>query len=52
MFQRFWRDEDGGEILEYGLVIGLLVLGLLAVTPAINARVAELFSAISTLLNS
>ncbi|WP_200375002.1 Flp family type IVb pilin [Thiocystis violacea] len=46
MLKAFWRDEDGGEIVEYALVVGLLVVGIAGLMVTISGHVGTLFGAI------
>ncbi len=34
-----WKDEDGGEILEYALIAGLIVVAAIAVITAVGGKV-------------
>lgn len=47
MVKKFWRDEDGGETVEYALVIGVIVIGLAGLMVLISGDVETLFQAIS-----
>ena len=44
----FLKEEDGGELVEYALVIGVLVVGISGIMPAIQTAVNTLFTAIQT----
>jgi len=41
-------DENGGEIVEYAVVIGILVVGILIIMQGINTNVKALFTGIET----
>jgi len=45
-------DEDGGEIVEYAVVIGVLVAGILTIMPGIVDNVVILFGAMETATGS
>lgn len=35
----FWRDERGGEVLEYALIAGLIVVAAIAAITSVGGRV-------------
>ena len=39
LLSRFARDEQGGEVLEYALVAGLLVVSAIAVIGSVGTKV-------------
>ena len=41
---RFLRDERGTEVLEWGLVAGLIVVGSIAAIQAVGPKVADLWN--------
>jgi len=41
-------DENGGEIVEYAVVIGILVVGILVIMQGISGNVTTLFTGIQT----
>jgi Flp pilus assembly pilin Flp len=43
----FWIEQEGGEVVEYALVIGLLVIGLAAIVIAIRNGASNKFTTIS-----
>jgi len=45
-------DEDGGEIVEYAVVIGVLVAGILTIMPGIVDNIVILFGAMETATGS
>jgi Flp pilus assembly pilin Flp len=38
-FKRLMQDESGGEVLEYALVAGLIVIGALSVIGQVGSKV-------------
>ena len=44
---RFLRDENGGEILEYVLIAGLIVIAAIAVITAIGGKVLARWNSIN-----
>lgn len=51
-FLKFLRNEDGGETVEYALVVGMIVVGLAALLPAIGTQVSTLFNGIASALDA
>lgn len=39
MLVRAWRDEHGGEVLEYALIVGLIVVAAIAAVTAVGTKV-------------
>jgi pilus assembly protein Flp/PilA len=50
--RRFWRDESGASAIEYGLVAGILALGIIASLTQVRQGVYGLWQNISNGLNS
>ena len=48
MLKSFWSDEKGLETVEYAIIIGLIVAGLVAIVAAIGAWVNGQFSELQT----
>jgi Flp pilus assembly pilin Flp len=40
---RLLRGDEGADIVEYGLLLGLVALGLILLMPTLDARVADAF---------
>jgi Flp pilus assembly pilin Flp len=49
-FRSIWRDEHGGEILEYVLVAGLIVAAAVAVVTAVGGKVLARWNTVSNAL--
>jgi len=47
---RFLRDEEGATAIEYGMIAGIISVGILAFLPTIGTKLAAIFESISTLL--
>lgn len=47
MLKNFWRDEDGGEIVEYAVVIGVLVVAVVGIMTGIKNGAATKFNSIN-----
>jgi Flp pilus assembly pilin Flp len=39
MLTQLWSDERGGEVLEYALIAGLIVVGAIAVIGTVGTKV-------------
>ena len=49
-FTRFLRDETGGEVLEYAIVTGLIVLGAIAVIGKVGTKVLARWNSLNSSL--
>ncbi|BDR11712.1 MULTISPECIES: Flp family type IVb pilin [Comamonas] len=47
---KFWRDEEGATAIEYGLIAGLIAVGLLAAVTDIGKYLQVVFEKIATSL--
>ncbi|MEG0936791.1 MAG: Flp family type IVb pilin [Comamonas sp.] len=47
---KFWRDEEGATAIEYGLIAGLIAVGLIVSLEGVQKAIAELFKRISDIL--
>ena len=45
---QFVRDEQGGEILEYALILGLIIVGTIAAIGAVGSHVMARWNSISS----
>lgn len=46
--KNFWNDEEGATAIEYGLIAGLIAIGIIAGATALGADLSGLFSRIAT----
>jgi len=46
--KRLVSDEAGGEVLEYALIAGLIIVGAIAVITAVGTKVVAKWTAVST----
>ena len=46
MLKKFWMEEDGGESVEWPLVVGLIAVVAIAVMVTIGEQVNEVFKSI------
>ena len=47
---RFVRDEQGQDLIEYGLLIGIITVGAITAIVAIGPKVADYFNDTNALL--
>ena len=48
---KFWRDEEGATAIEYGLIAGLIAVGLIVSLEGVRDAIANLFTRIVGILN-
>lgn len=48
LIQRFWNDEEGATAIEYGLIAGLIAVGIITSVSEIGVKLAAFFDDIST----
>jgi pilus assembly protein Flp/PilA len=46
-FAKLVRDEDGGEVLEYALIMGLIVVVAIAVIGAVGTKVVARWTSLN-----
>ena len=47
LFAKLVRDEDGGEVLEYALIGGLIVVAAIAVIGAVGTKVVAKWTSLN-----
>ena len=52
LIQRFWNDEEGATAIEYGLIAGLIAVGIIVSVGEIGTKLAAFFADISTKLGA
>ena len=50
LLTRFVREEDGQDLIEYGLLIGIITVAVIVVIPVIGTKVTSYFSNLQTTL--
>lgn len=50
LFTKFVREESGQDLIEYGLLIGIITVGAIASILLIGPKVAGYFSTLNTAL--
>jgi pilus assembly protein Flp/PilA len=48
--QRFWKETDGQDLVEYALIVAVIALGLIAAVRAVAAALVSLYESISAAL--
>ena len=52
LFARVWRDERGGESLEYGFILGILGMGAYVLMQGVGAKILDLWQRIDAALSA
>lgn len=52
IIKNFWNDEEGATAIEYGLIAGLIAVGLLAALTDIGTKLKVVFEKIGTQLTA
>jgi len=47
---RLWRDETGGEVVEYAVITGLIVLGSIGVIKKIGTKILSRWNSLNSSL--
>ncbi len=47
-FRRFLRDEQGLEVIEFSIIMGIIVAGTIAIITAVGAWVVARFTGVQT----
>jgi Flp pilus assembly pilin Flp len=50
LFTQFWMDDSGGEVLEYALIAGLIVVAAIAVIGAVGTKVMARWESVNSSL--
>lgn len=50
MIKNFWKDEEGATAIEYGLIAGLIAVGIAVGATALGTDLNALFSRVATKL--
>jgi pilus assembly protein Flp/PilA len=51
-WKSLWWDESGQDLVEYGLIAGVLALGSVAILKGVATNVATVFTAVGTTLTT
>jgi pilus assembly protein Flp/PilA len=47
MLKRIWKDESGQGMVEYGLIIGLVAIAVIAALILLGGKITNLFNGLS-----
>jgi Flp pilus assembly pilin Flp len=50
LFNRFVREDQGQDLIEYGLLVGIITVGAIVSINAIGPKVAKYFGDVNALL--
>ena len=48
----FWRDDDGPTMAEYGILLGLIALSVIAAAAIIGTEVNAMFGEVGTVIST
>ncbi len=51
LFNRFVREEEGQDLIEYGLLIGIITLACIVAIQSIGGKLGAYFEAVDNLLS-
>ena len=52
LIKRLWKDEEGQGLIEYAILIGIIVVGVIAAVIIIGRFVGERFNTLASELNN
>ena len=52
MIKHFWQEEDGQTLVEYGLLISLIALVVIAVLSVMGRKISNTFNAAGSKMNA
>jgi pilus assembly protein Flp/PilA len=50
IMKRLWKEEEGQDLIEYALLVGLITLAAVALFPPIGTKINTIFTTINTCL--
>jgi len=50
LLNRLWRDERGGEVIEYALIAGLIIVAAIAVIGTVGTKVLARWTSVDSSL--
>jgi Flp pilus assembly pilin Flp len=48
LFTKLFRDEQGGEVLEYALIAGLIIVGAIALITSVGTKVVARWTSLDS----
>jgi pilus assembly protein Flp/PilA len=52
MLKKLWNEEEGQSLVEYGLILGLVSVALIAVLGTMRAELSKIFEAVAKSLKT
>ena len=52
LLKRFWREEQGQDLVEYALAAGMVAVAAVAAMPALSTTVSNVFVKIGSIISS
>jgi pilus assembly protein Flp/PilA len=49
---RFWKDQQGQDLIEYALGVGMVAVAAVAAMPSLSGSVNTIFSKIASIVSS
>jgi len=46
--RRFWNDDSGGEVIEYALILGLILVACIAIIGAVGTKVLARWTSVNS----
>lgn len=50
MLRAIWNDEKGGEVIEYALILGLIIVAAIAVIGSVGTKVLARWTSVNSSL--
>ncbi|ARK31994.1 Flp family type IVb pilin [Halalkalibacter krulwichiae] len=51
LLKKFWNDESGQALSEYGVILGIILIGVIVAITALRDRIMEVFNKIAESLS-
>ncbi|MFZ4452915.1 Flp family type IVb pilin [Salibacterium aidingense] len=51
LMKRFWKEEDGQALSEYGVILGIILVGVIGAITALSDQILSVFESITDSLN-
>jgi len=51
IMKRLWKEEEGQDLIEYALLVGLITLASVALFPKIGTAINTIFTTVNTCLS-
>jgi Flp pilus assembly pilin Flp len=50
ILKRLWREETGGEVIEYALILGLIIVAAIAIIGTVGTKVLARWTGVNSSL--